>query len=443
MKIFMRKEQHPLDDTFRRGLEDYQVMPTREQRSAVLRKAEEEMRKGSSSGWRIAGFSAALLLVTGLVVWIMVSGDRDAGRNEESQVKGGASSGLALAPRGSVLSTLPAKGRETQENEANATSEQTLPEPATSLTSHITGAPDVSRDETPENTPVQTLLNDSTQKPTPAETTALFPETVPPLTTVVLAQKDPEVATKPEVAPPAVVRSQKTSLPRDWNVTLGLYYTPEWMFNTLNGEKFVNNAGFEGTFHFGRYSVSTGMGLSMTVGSNELLVKTNPFKGTYTFLDSITFNWDQQHYNLVANYFTTDKSVYDTTLQNSISSVKKRYTYLQVPLVLGYDFWQDSRFSVGIRGGAVMSVLLKTENLSGAYDAGNDRIISINDISPDRISLNWQAVAGISASLKLSERFSLELEPDVRYYFNSVYESSVITKKPWSIGLKSAFLVKL
>ena len=414
----MRKEQHPLDDMFRRGLEDYQVMPTREQRSAVLMKAEEEMRKGSSSGWRIAGFSAALLLVTGLVVWIMVSGDRDAGRNVESQVKGRASSGMGLAPRESVLKTPQPENRKSQGNEASAITVQTQPEPVTSLPSHITGSPEVSRDETSENTPVQRLLSDSTQIPTPAEATALLPETVPP-------------------------QAQQTSLPRAWNVTLGLYYTPEWMFNTLNGEKFVNNAGIEGTFHFGRYSVSTGMGLSMTVGSNELLVKTNPFRGTYTFLDSVTFNWDQQHYNLVANYFTTDKSVYDTTLQNSISSVKKRYTYLQVPLVLGYDFWQDSRFSVGIRGGAVMSVLLRTENLSEAYDAGNDRIISINDISPDRISLNWQAVAGINASMKLSERFSLELEPDVRYYFNSVYESSVITKKPWSIGLKTAFLVKL
>jgi len=37
--------------------------------------------------------------------------------------------------------------------------------------------------------------------------------------------------------------------------------------------------------------------------------------------------------------------------------------------------------------------------------------------------------------------FSIEAEPDLRYYFNSVYESSELTKKPWSVGFRAAFLV--
>ena len=88
-----------------------------------------------------------------------------------------------------------------------------------------------------------------------------------------------------------------------------------------------------------------------------------------------------------------------------------------------------------------MSLLLNTQNLSTTYDPGKDRIITINNVTPDRIQMNWQAMGGLNAAFRLSRRFSIELEPDVRYYFNSVYEPSELTKKPWSIGVRTAFVV--
>ena len=88
-----------------------------------------------------------------------------------------------------------------------------------------------------------------------------------------------------------------------------------------------------------------------------------------------------------------------------------------------------------------MSLLVKSENLSDTYNQGNDKVISINNVSPDRIQLNWQGIGGINATFRLSRRFSLEVEPDVRYYFNSVYESSEVTTKPWSLGVRAAFVV--
>ncbi|MEI6885935.1 MAG: hypothetical protein WCO02_15690 [Bacteroidota bacterium] len=213
------------------------------------------------------------------------------------------------------------------------------------------------------------------------------------------------------------------------------------MFNTLNGDKFVNNMGVEGTFHFGRYSIRTGVGLSITTGSNEMVVESNEYLGAYSALDSITFKWDYSNYKLVPTYFTSGKKVYDTSLQYTYTNNKKRYTYLQIPLVLGYDFWQNNWFSLGVRGGAVMSVLLKSQELSDSYDPGQSRVVTINNVSPDRVQLNWQAMGGINAAFRLSRRFSFEVEPDVRYYFNSVYESSQLSKKPWSLGVRAAFVV--
>jgi len=253
--------------------------------------------------------------------------------------------------------------------------------------------------------------------------------------------QEQKAKTEPRKEEKTTKSREQSNRPGNWNISTGVYCTPEWMFNTLNGDKFANNMGVEGTFHFGPYSVRTGVGLSITTGSNEMLVQTSSYLGSYASLDSVVFRWNDNHTSLVPTLFTSGTNVYDTALRYNYSYIKKRYTYLQVPLVLGYDFWRNRWLSLGARAGAVMSVLLKSENMTESFDPGKDKIISINNISPDRIQLNWQAVGGINAAFRLSRRFSIELEPNVRYYFNSVYESSELVKKPWSVGVRTAFLI--
>jgi hypothetical protein len=120
----------------------------------------------------------------------------------------------------------------------------------------------------------------------------------------------------------------------------------------------------------------------------------------------------------------------------------KRYTYLQVPLILGYDFLRTQHFSIGLRAGPVISFLLKTEQISDNYDPGKDHIIQINQITPDRIQTNWQFIGGINAGFGITRRLWLEIEPDVRYYFNSVYEKPANNTKPWSAGFRVALLFR-
>ncbi len=232
-----------------------------------------------------------------------------------------------------------------------------------------------------------------------------------------------------------------SATPGDLHFKAGVYYSPEWMFNTLEGEKYVNNFGVEGTYHFNRFSVRTGAGVSVTEGTHEVAISYNDYLGQYSQLDSITFNWDADHYNLLPTYYTTNKDVYDSLMKLENSRIKRRYTYLQIPLVLGYDFWTTERFTLGVRTGPIFSLLLSTRQLSGDYDPGKNRIMKVNDITPDRIQTNWQFMAGINFDLLLTRRISFEIEPDVRYYFNSVYEKSGTTRKPWSAGLRAAFLI--
>jgi hypothetical protein len=233
-----------------------------------------------------------------------------------------------------------------------------------------------------------------------------------------------------------------SDLRNPWIPTVGVYYTPEWMFNTLEGTKFVNNFGIEGTFHFGPFSIRTGAGLSIGKGTHELMVEYNDFLGAYNKLDSMQFTWNDPTHTYIPTMYMSQQDVWDSLMKLDYARVIKRYTYLQIPLILGYDFWQAGRISFGLRVGPVLSVLAESKQLSADYDPGKKRIISINDISPGQVSLNWQAMAGLNASFRISETLQFEVEPCARYYFNSVYEKPANATKPWSVGIRAAFVVK-
>ena len=374
------KKQNQIDDLFRRELADHTVTPSPERRATLLRDAEGIQRKGSASAWWIAGTTLLILAGFGIAFFIHQISDSS---NPPSAIQ--QSSNQVPQPPSNPVPQLPSN-----------------PVP-----------------QLPSNPVTQPPSNPATQPPS-------NPVTQPPSNPVTQLPSHQQ----PDIRYPS----------KKWNISIGANYTPEVMFNTLNGDKFANNMGLEGTFHVGRYSVRTGVGLSFTTGWNEMLVESNPYLGAYKALDSITFAWGD-NYNLVPTYFTKTEAVFDTTLQYTYTDIKKRYTYLQVPLVLGYDFWENSWLSLGVRAGAVMSVLLNTKTSSMTFDPGKDRIVQINNITPDRIELNWQAMGGINAAFRLSQRFSIELEPEIRYYFNSVYESSVLTKKPWSVGVRAAVVV--
>jgi len=438
------QKQNPIDDLFRRGLADYRVTPSDEHREEFMKDVGEPGKRPWPLWWLIGGIG---LILVGTGLWLLLGSDRMTG----NRVKDEPLSGKSV----------------TSEKETN---DKVTGEPAASPSSQNNSYPGlVASNVKPSGNaliaanvqPANEAVVVRTDKPATREIVK-SEEVTSELKTNEVREEGDVVGVK-HIAKVASGDAQQTvatlryvsdttpsrpspyhdngSQPKKWNISAGVYYTPEWMFNTLNGDKYVNNMGVEGTFHFGKYSVRTGAGLSITTGWHEMQVQSNPYLGSYKELDSIKFTWDTKQYKLVPTYYTSGTNVYDTARQYNYSYVKKQYTYLQVPLVLGYDFWQNNWLTLGFRAGAVMSLLLNTETLSQTYDPGKDRIITINNITPDRIQLNWQGMGGIDAAFRLSRRFSIELEPDVRYYFNSVYESSEITKKPWSVGVRAAVLM--
>ncbi|HAQ65023.1 MAG TPA: hypothetical protein DCR43_04090 [Bacteroidales bacterium] len=238
----------------------------------------------------------------------------------------------------------------------------------------------------------------------------------------------------------AMARKTKIWMP---GFSLGLHYTPEYMFNTLDQtDRLVHNAGLEIAWRKRPFTVRTGISLSVATGVTELAYHYNENLGVMQKLDSVAFAYDPEGRKIVPSWYFSERQVFDTAEDISVSSIRKRYTYLQIPLILGYDIMETGRFSLGFRAGPVLQILTATRQLDEEPDNRNNRIISINQLTPGRLTTHWQALFGINVTVILSRRMNLETEPHIKYYFNSVYEKAATTGKPWSIEWRTALIYK-
>ncbi|MCX6247954.1 MAG: hypothetical protein NTW10_09485 [Bacteroidetes bacterium] len=459
----MKKQPDKVDDFFREVLKEHTVIPSASAKEAFLKEAASLEESGHLNRKWIFFLSAVLVLISVSAGYFLLRTDPDAkitsvpvssGIIKNSLPHTNLSSSLnkqqpsvAAVKENQKANPLPHPVQKTSPTNKKQSSGKNEPAAQASITRQNETPDRIADPSIPEN---GISINPSPDK-TAAEPTTALPAEVSSQT----IKESPSGKYSPPYVPPETtdtipLQSQKEKAtpssgapPRMWNICLGAYYAPEWMFNTLEGEKYVNNFGIEGTFHFGRYSIRTGAGLSITKGTNELSIGYNDYLGSYQKLDSMNFKWDNRHYKYVPTTYFSTQDVWDSLMKVADAKIVKQYTYLQIPLILGYDFWANEHFSFGFRAGPILSILLRTEQLSDNYDPGKNKIILVNQIAPERIQTNWQLLGGINATFHFSRRLGFELEPGVRYYFNSVYEKSTSNKKPWSVGIRGAFIVIL
>ncbi|MDP2724625.1 MAG: outer membrane beta-barrel protein [Bacteroidales bacterium] len=217
-----------------------------------------------------------------------------------------------------------------------------------------------------------------------------------------------------------------------------IFYRPEITYNLIESNKLSHSFGVEMQYRFfdDRYSIRTGIGLSISKGYYQYITDYQEFLGAYDHLDSITFAWDQRGYHLLPTYYKSEQEVFEDTLTVLYTNIYKRHYYLQIPLILGYDFIHSKNLRLGLRAGPRLSILSATKTLNQLSDLGRNRIIQINQITSDRIKTNWQFMAGINFGIYSKNHVFYELEPQFTYYFNSVYENPSQQQSPWSLSLR-------
>jgi hypothetical protein len=470
----MEKHPNPFDDFLKETLKGHQLVPSAKAKKAFLEEASGIV--PANKGWLKWYYLPILVIfISGIIAIFYFQNDPEpaspvpvvtenlpqASIDDSSTLTAKTSS--TLTPSSTITSTsnssslnekqpvisesaIPVKNSTISENrstlpsaEVRETHDADKSEPAI-----ITG--DLLKDEVPVAT---TVLNDKAGNNVLSSktiSTILAPDSISTSVTGLpdsaLKAGDPDVKAIPLEEPESKDIPGQGHAGMTPYFTAGVYYLPEWMFNTVENTKFLSNFGFDATFYRGPVSIRTGAGISVSKGITKNAVEYNDYLGTYNKLDSITFVFNEAEHDFMPNLFMSSQKVWDSIQKYDSADVIKRYTYLQVPLVLGFDFWERGSFSAGVRIGTIMSVLLNSKQLSGEYDPGENQVLGINRISPGQVKINWQAVGGINASAKLTEDIFIEVEPQVKYYYRSIYEKSDMTDKPWSVGVRTTVIYK-
>lgn len=426
----MKKKINQLDDFLRDSLEDLSMPPSEGARKKFIEEAGEMMNRPPVAvvSYRRIILLVLLLLISGGIAGYFLLSEKD------KQVTSHRRTSYNMSIDGKSQANLPVRAEKVTKNqttvitlnqsqEASHTNSQTLAEGQILTTPEKTEI----RDSEISLTENQNNQQDKIPEKEITEDT-------------IVKRNIPEIV--PDNEPPP---QKKTNAAAGQDAVLfnaGIYYTPEWVFNLEDEDgKYSNNFGFETNIRFHQYSVRTGIGLSVHQGSNEYAIGVQKYEGTYNKLEAINFEWDTLNYEYVPTIITTPQDVFDTAVVYTYQQIQKKYTYLQVPFILGYDFLNSEKFTIGLRAGPVLSVLLSSNEKDLVYDPGKDQVVQINNISPERIQTNWQITGGINFGWKINRRFTFEAEPQARYYFNSVYEKAGANDKPWSISLRTALLI--
>lgn len=197
-----------------------------------------------------------------------------------------------------------------------------------------------------------------------------------------------------------------------------LLYSLDWNPKS-DGNRLVHALGVEGKIHYGKFSLTSGIGVTSTKGNSNYEVQYNDYLGNYRKLDSITFAWDQKRYNLEPTYHMSDTKVWDTAVKLDSYQDEMRYNQLRIPVMLGYDFISRGRFVLGVKTGVEMVFYMKSRNLTEyEYSAGQNKLVSINSLTDELARNNFWFMANLSAACNISKRIVFEVEPRLQYLLN-------------------------
>ncbi|HNY02854.1 MAG TPA: hypothetical protein PKG48_09720 [Bacteroidales bacterium] len=353
----MKKFDIPSDEFLRESLRDYRMTPSDAARNAFLKEASGIIQSGRSSrrGWILPSL---LLLLAGFawVIWTLLAHEEVISTPVKQEVSrqnsvstdspplsltkstpASASSSIktttekpieavSVSPAEAVHSQ-PHSSSLTQSSSGNKTKEfpessEFKPAPATTTMEKpirdyglTTATPAPSQSQPLTN---QDPATSGRSEQNPAENASLVSPASPatsskPASALTSAA---EQSGQPATPPATVIATEKQEKKEAGNIRRsdhrnnngrvagGVFYTPEWLHNTLDGNNIAHNFGLEGVFRYGGFSIRTGAGISIASGANEIEVAYKPYLGDYRKLDSIQFTWsDPEHKYIPKNVY--------------------------------------------------------------------------------------------------------------------------------------------
>ena len=170
-------------------------------------------------------------------------------------------------------------------------------------------------------------------------------------------------------------------------------------------------------------------------GIYQIDFKTHDSIGYYN--EVVSFEIDPQNPDEIT-YKTQQTTVYDSVAHYEHKTPLFKYSYLNIPLKMGYRFYQKDRFSVAAEVGVIFSKMLSKEIPEPTINNPEYELIAIINQTPERVDLNFQWQVSLRLNYRFAKTMSIALQPVFTKYINSIYDTKVgyPNVKPYTMGVR-------
>jgi hypothetical protein len=202
-----------------------------------------------------------------------------------------------------------------------------------------------------------------------------------------------------------------------WSVQSGIYYSALGQSSGNSSYGVQKDNSFADAGHASDYFNTN---VSIESGSNKMLM--NSSAGV------IEFSGIPSGIEIAAN---PEESKMSTAAVVSDARFVQNFEYIEIPLYLRYTL-VDSRFNMEMLGGFSSNFLVGNQTFMES-DGKNNLIGKTQNME----TINYSGTIGLGLKYGLSKHLFLNVEPRVKYYLNSLNNSSEVTYKPYTIGVFS------
>lgn len=222
------------------------------------------------------------------------------------------------------------------------------------------------------------------------------------------------------------------------SLDLGINITPDIVFYQNNSDYFKYDYTLDAgvLYQFGRFYLQSGLGISWStdIGSYAISANKNDSIGYYYSVVSFTEdpgNPGKLEYTTSVNtVFDTNQYVYDYSTRNS-------YTYLQIPLVIGYRALVRPLWSLSVDAGGFWSALIASDEPDPVFYIPEGRITNVENTTPVRRTNSFGLLGSVRFDYRFAKQFSLMISPVFKYHLNAIDDQDFPgATQPWSVGLR-------
>jgi len=219
----------------------------------------------------------------------------------------------------------------------------------------------------------------------------------------------------------------------------GIYASWDLIDYGNSHRKQSRSAGLSLSTFKGPWLLETGAAICLSNDNGRFMINYNSYDSLGYYNKVVSFSPDPDNPGTM-HFNTVVQGVYDSIGHEQETKTTNRYTYLQIPLMVGYQLYASRLLSISLKAGPVFSLMLGSNEPSVTFSQEAASLQSIDNLSPARVSTNWQVAAGLGIGLHLSRGFTLQFEPTYKTYLRPVYQNN--RTKPQSIGIKAGLLYR-